>query len=570
MGLYTEGILGMKSKRLGDILISDGLLTNEQLDQALEQQKQSHERLGTVLIEHGYITERELIDALRNQLGIDFIDLTKTNIDPSMSRYIPKSLAQEYEIVPIQVVRDNLFLAMSDPLNFMAIERARDTSRKNVVPMIATASAVRHAISILYENVNAAEAMAAMRAEAGIREDAVVEGAQDTSEEGPTIRLVNSIIERAMVENCSDIHIEPTEKDMQIRMRIDGRLHKILTIPADLKDSVVSRIKVMSHMNIVERRIPQDGRISMKIKGKDIDMRVNTLPTIYGEKIVIRILGKDEKMLTREGIGMIFDEDNQKVDRILANTSGVIMIVGPTGSGKSSTMFTLIREMLSENTNLVTLEDPVEYNIPGATQVQINEKVGLTFASGLRAILRQDPDIICVGEIRDGETAQIAMRAAITGHLVITTIHTEDAVTAIDRLKDMGVEPYLISAGLRGIISQRLLRRVCPGCREEYVPDQKLMALDVIKMRPGKHFYHGKGCDQCFHTGYRGRIGAFEILLMNDELRKDITSGADKQTFRETASRTSGYVTMLQNAEKLVEDGITTVEEVQRTILVTD
>lgn len=560
----------MKSKRLGDILISDGLLTNEQLEQALEQQKQSHERLGTVLIENGYITERELIDALRNQLGIDFIDLTKTNIDPSMSRYIPKSLAQEYEIVPIQVVRDNLFLAMSDPLNFMAIERARDTSRKNIVPMIATSSAVRHAISILYENVNAAEAMAAMRAEAGIREDAVVESAQDTSEEGPTIRLVNSIIERAMVESCSDIHIEPTEEDMQIRMRIDGRLHKILTIPADLKDSVVSRIKVMSHMNIVERRIPQDGRISMKIKGKDVDMRVNTLPTIYGEKIVIRILGKDEKMLTREGIGMIFEEDNRKVDRILANTSGVIMIVGPTGSGKSSTMFTLIREMLSESTNLVTLEDPVEYNIPGATQVQINEKVGLTFASGLRAILRQDPDIICVGEIRDGETAQIAMRAAITGHLVITTIHTEDAVTAIDRLKDMGVEPYLISAGLRGIISQRLLRRVCQSCREEYIPNEKLMALDVIKMRPGSHFYHGKGCDQCFHTGYRGRIGAFEILLMNDELRKDITSGADKQTFRETASRTSGYVTMLQNAEKLVEEGITTVEEVQRTILVTD
>ncbi len=560
----------MKSKRLGDILISDGALTQEQLEQALEQQKQSHERLGTVLIENGYITERELIDALRNQLGIDFIDLTKTNIDPSMSRYIPKSLAQEYEIVPIQVVRDNLFLAMSDPLNFMAIERARDTSRKNVVPMIATSSAVRHAINILYENVNAAEAMAAMRAEAGIQEDAVVEGVQDTAEEGPTIRLVNSIIERAMVESCSDIHIEPTENDMQIRMRIDGRLHKILTIPADLKDSVVSRIKVMSHMNIVERRIPQDGRISMKVKGQDIDMRVNTLPTIYGEKIVIRILGKDEKMLTRQGIGMIFDEDNQKVDRILANTSGVIMIVGPTGSGKSSTMFTLIREMLSESTNLVTLEDPVEYNIPGATQVQINEKVGLTFASGLRAILRQDPDIICVGEIRDGETAQIAMRAAITGHLVITTIHTEDAVTAIDRLKDMGVEPYLISAGLRGIISQRLLRRVCPGCREEYIPDQKLMALDVIKMRPGKHFYHGKGCDQCFHTGYRGRIGAFEILLMNDELRKNITSGADKQTFRETASRTSGYVTMLQNAEQLVEEGITTVEEVQRTILVTD
>ena len=560
----------MKSKRLGDILISDGLLTQEQLEEALAQQKQTHERLGAVLIEYGYITEKELIDALRNQLGIDFIDLTKTTIDPSMSRYIPKALAQEYEIVPIQVVRDNLFIAMSDPLNFMAIERARNTSRKNIVPMIASSAAVKHAINILYENVNAAEAMAAMRAEAGIREDAVVESEQDAAEEGPTIRLVNSIIERAMVESCSDIHIEPTEGDMQIRMRIDGRLHKVLTIPADLKDSVISRIKVMSHMNIVERRIPQDGRINMKVKGRDVDMRVNTLPTIFGEKIVIRILGKDEKMLTRQGIGMVFAEDNTKVDRLLANTCGVIMIVGPTGSGKTSTMFTLIREMLNESTNLVTLEDPVEYNIPGATQVQINEKVGLTFASGLRAILRQDPDIICVGEIRDGETAQIAMRAAITGHLVITTIHTEDAVTAIDRLKDMGVEPYLISAGLRGIISQRLLRRVCPYCRTEYIPDQKILEISPIKMLPGQKFYHGKGCDQCFHTGYRGRIGAFEILLMNDELRRAITSNADKQAFRETAARTSGYVTMMQNAEKLVEEGITTVEEVERTILVTD
>lgn len=560
----------MKSKRLGDILISDGLLTQEQLEEALAQQKQTHERLGAVLIEYGYITEKELIDALRNQLGIDFIDLTKTTIDPSMSRYIPKALAQEYEIVPIQVVRDNLFIAMSDPLNFMAIERARNTSRKNIVPMIASSAAVKHAINILYENVNAAEAMAAMRAEAGIREDAVVESEQDAAEEGPTIRLVNSIIERAMVESCSDIHIEPTEGDMQIRMRIDGRLHKVLTIPADLKDSVISRIKVMSHMNIVERRIPQDGRINMKVKGRDVDMRVNTLPTIFGEKIVIRILGKDEKMLTRQGIGMVFAEDNIKVDRLLANTSGVIMIVGPTGSGKTSTMFTLIREMLNESTNLVTLEDPVEYNIPGATQVQINEKVGLTFASGLRAILRQDPDIICVGEIRDGETAQIAMRAAITGHLVITTIHTEDAVTAIDRLKDMGVEPYLISAGLRGIISQRLLRRVCPHCRTEYIPDQKILEISPIKMLPGQKFYHGKGCDQCFHTGYRGRIGAFEILLMNDELRRAITSNADKQAFRETAARTSGYVTMMQNAEKLVEEGITTVEEVERTILVMD
>ena len=562
----------MKIIRLGDMLITAGVLTEAQLAQALQIQKRDRERLGTVLIKEGFITEYQLIDALKQQLGIDFIDLTKTEIDPGMSQYIPKALAKAAEIVPVRIVKDTLFLAMSDPLNFMAVEQAKDTSRKNIVPMIANRQAVIHAINVLYENVNAAEAMAAMRAEAGFTGDEVsaAEDSTPIEQEGPTIRLVNSIMERAIVENCSDIHIEPTRSDMIIRMRIDGRLHKILSIPPDLKDSVVSRLKVMAKMDIVERRIPQDGRIQMKIGGKDIDMRVNTLPTIYGEKIVIRILGKDDQMLTRSGIGMIREKDNEKVDRLLAHTSGVIMMVGPTGSGKTSTMFTLIKELLNENTNLVTLEDPVEYNIPGATQVQINEKVGLTFASGLRAILRQDPDIICVGEIRDGETAQIAMRAAITGHLVITTIHTEDAVSAIDRLKDMGVEPYLISAGLRGIISQRLLSRVCPDCREQYHPEPKDIRMAGLEEDPARIYYHGRGCDKCFHTGYKGRIGAFEILLMNDELRRCITRGDDKQTFREIAQRTSGYVPMLENAGQLVAEGITTVEEVCRVIMIQD
>lgn len=562
----------MKQKRLGDMLIDMNLLTQDQLAEALEEGKKTHERLGTVLVKKGLITEHQLIDALKQQLGIDFIDLTKENIDPSMSQYIPKALAKSASIVPVKVVKDTLFLAMADPLNFMAVEQAKDTSRKRIIPMIATQSAVDHAINVLYENVSAAEAMQQMREEAGFTAGTVQTAAaeENPADEGPTIRLVNSIFERAYMENCSDIHFEPTEKDMNIRMRIDGRLHKILTIPGDLKDSVVSRLKVMARLDIVEKRIPQDGRIATKLNGRDVDMRVNTLPTIYGEKVVIRILGKDQQMLTRKGIGMIFDEDNQKVDRLLANTSGVIMIVGPTGSGKSSTMFTLIKDLLNESTNLVTLEDPVEYNIPGATQVQINEKVGLTFASGLRAILRQDPDIICVGEIRDGETASIAMRAAITGHLVITTIHTEDAVSAIDRLRDMGCEPYLISAGLRGVISQRLLRRICPKCKEQYQPEQRLLDLSHVKMYPGRVFYHGKGCDNCFHSGYRGRIGAFEILLMNDELRRGITDGVDKQTFREMAQRSSHYTTMLENADKLVEMGITTVDEICRTITITD
>ena len=560
----------MRQKRLGDMLISQDLLTEEQLSEALLKQRESKERLGTVLIKEGYISETQLIEALKNQLGIDYIDLNNYNIDPEMARYIPKAFAKSAAVVPVKIVKDSLFLAMEDPLNFMAIEQAGNTSKKKIIPMIASAASVSHAINILYENVGVAEAMAQMREESGFTEDVVNAPVIEKEDEGPTIRLVNSVFMRAYTESCSDIHIEPTATDTIIRMRIDGRLHKVLTIPKDLKDSVISRIKVMAHLDIVERRIPQDGRINMKLSDRDVDMRVNTLPTIYGEKICIRILGKDDRMLNREGIGMVFESDNRKVDRLLANTSGVIMIVGPTGSGKTSTMFTLIKELLSESVNLITLEDPVEYNIPGATQVQINEKVGLTFASGLRAILRQDPDIICVGEIRDGETAQIAMRAAITGHLVITTIHTEDAVTAIDRLKDMGVEPYLISAGLRGIISQRLLRRVCDKCKEPYDPDPKMVEMSGIKNYPGRIFYHGRGCDTCFNSGDRGRIGAFEILLMNDKLRHCITSGGDKQEFRELATTSSQYVPMMENADKLVEQGITTVDEICRTIMVTD
>jgi type IV pilus assembly protein PilB len=411
--------------------------------------------------------------------------------------------------------------------------------------------------------------MAQMRAEAGIRDDEVVTAASDdtvdTSEESaPTIRLVNSIIERAYIENASDIHWGPSEKELVIRMRIDGRLHKILTIPHNLMEPVISRLKIMSRMDIVERRVPQDGRARVRIKGQDIDLRISTLPSIYGENVVIRILRRDGSKLNRRGIGIPEAEDS-KITKLLGLTSGVILIVGPTGSGKSSTMYALVNELLSETTNLISLEDPVEYNLKGAVQVQINEKVGLTFASGLRSILRQDPDIVCIGEIRDSETAEIAMRAAMTGHLVISTIHTEDAVSAIDRLKDMGVAPYLISAGLRGIISQRLLRRICTNCKEEDHVSPEKIRLAGLKEKPGRIFYHGKGCDMCFNSGYRGRIGDFEVLVMNDELRQCITNGANKQEFQRLAKET-GYVTMLENADKLVEDGITTVDEVMRTV----
>ena len=486
----------MRTKRLGDMLLELGLITEGQLKEALDYQAKEKERLGTTLVKHHYITEGQLIDALRMQLGIDYIDLTRVDISPELSRFVPKNLAKKMTIVPVRISKDQLYLAMADPLNFMAIEEAQHTSKKRIVPMIASEPAVKRAINILYGNEGAAEAMAQMQAETAAAQE-VRQGQGQMAERErqenvtPMIRLVNSIIERAISENASDIHFEPTEEEMVVRMRIDGQLHRIMTIPSELKDSVISRLKIMSQLDIVEKRIPQDGRAVMHLRGKDIDMRISTLPTLYGEKVVIRILKRNEETLNRRGIGIPAVED-AKIDTLLGLTSGVIMIVGPTGSGKSSTMYTLIRELLSDRTNLITLEDPVEYHIKGATQVQINEKVGLTFASGLRSVLRQDPDIICVGEIRDGETAEIAMRAAMTGHLVITTIHTEDAISAIDRLRDMGVAPYLIAAGLRGVISQRLLRKICPNCKTQIQPPKKALEMAGIPENPGKLYWQGR------------------------------------------------------------------------------
>lgn len=557
----------MHTKRLGDMLLEAGLITEEQLGEALKYQAQEKERLGTTLVKHNYITEKQLIDTLRIQLGIEYIDLSKVDITPEMSRYVPKNLAKKMNVVPVRVSRDQLFLAIADPLNFMAIEEAKRTSKKRIVPMIASEPAVRRAINVLYGNEGAARAMEDIRAETAATRETEPQRQQEIQEnKTPMIRLVNSIIERAVSENASDIHFEPTEDNMVIRMRIDGQLHRIMTIPQELKDSVVSRLKIMAKLDIVEKRIPQDGRAVLPMKGTELDMRTSTLPTIHGEKVVIRILRRNEETLNRRGIGIPASED-AKIDKLLGLTSGVIMIVGPTGSGKSSTMYTLIRELLSDRTNLITLEDPVEYHIDGATQVQINEKVGLTFASGLRSILRQDPDIICVGEIRDGETAEIAMRAAMTGHLVITTVHTEDAISAIDRLRDMGVPTYLIAAGLRGVISQRLLRRICPSCKQETVPSEKSLELAGVPDVPGKIYWHGAGCDQCFRSGYRGRIGVFEVMMVQEELRRCILDGADRKRFMEAAREASGYVTMAEHARKLVDKGITTVDEVIRTLM---
>ncbi len=555
----------MKNKRLGEMLIDANILTSEQVDEAIALQKQSGKRLGSVLVENKYISEEQLIHVLKMQLGIEFIDINKEKIDPSMANIVPKGIAVKNRVVPVKVDRGNLILAMEDPLNFNALESVKQITKLKVVPCIAYSSSIDRALSILYENEGAAIAIEQMKQERGI--DATFEDVaknnqiKDQSSAAPTVKLVNSILERSLAEKASDIHIEPRQDDVLVRIRVDGSLQEILNIPKQLQDAVISRFKVMGEMNITEHRVPQDGRAQVKANdGNLIDLRLSTLPTIHGEKIVIRILARDKKILNRQGIG-ITDRDNEKFTRILKNSSGMIMIVGPTGSGKTSTLYTMIEELNDPSVNMISLEDPVEFKIEGVTQVAINEKIGLTFASALRSCLRQDPDIICIGEIRDGETASIAMRAAMTGHLVLTTVHTEDAISAIDRLKDLGVEPYLIGGSLRGIVSQRLVRRICPNCKQKITPSKDM--LDLAKINPiGKHFYKGKGCYMCFDSGYKGRTGVFEILTMSAKLREDISRGLNGSQLRERLSSSSDFVPMIVNGRDLVEKGITTLEEI--------
>ena len=560
--------------RLGELLVSAGVITEQQLQKGLELQKGTHERLGTVLISNGIITEEHLIEALQMQLGIDFIDLTSVKIPTELAQAVPKNIARQYQVVPVKVVMDELYLAMADPLNFYAIEEVRKAVRKRVVPMVATASAVEHAIQILYGNEGAARAIEDMKREAAASGTDLVQDAafaanqlgDDAANSAPTIRLVNSIIERAITERASDIHLEPREQAYIVRMRVDGLMREILTIPKHLQNAVISRFKIMSGLDISERRVPQDGRFNVRVRDKDIDLRVSTLPTVYGEKIVARLLDKSGGRLSREAIGLV-GADLEKYERMIHCRSGVVLIVGPTGSGKSTTMYTMIGDLNSSDVNLVTLEDPVEYNIDGVNQVQINEKTGMTFASGLRSILRQDPDIIALGEIRDGETAEIAMRAAITGHVVLSTIHTNDAVGTIERLQDIGVEPYMISTALKGVVSQRLVRRICPRCSAAYTPDDEELDALHLPREKGMTFRRGEGCPDCFGTGYRGRIAVFEMLPITRRLRELITAGADRPAIEQALSEPdSGFVSLRENALRLIREGTTTAAEVLRVI----
>ena len=567
----------MKYIRLGDLLVKSGAITQTQLDEALTLQSETDDakRLGEVLQERGFITEKQLIDTLMSQLGVEFVDLNNYNIPSEMAQVLPKSITKKHGVVPIRVTRMDVYVAMADPPNFVAIEEVESVTRRRVIPLIAYSAAVERAVQNLYSNQGAMRAIEDMQRDllgsqygSTVETPAITQAVtvdEDEADAAPAIRLVNSIIDRACTEGASDIHMEPGEDSMTIRMRIDGMLRPIIPVPRELQNAVISRMKIMARMDIAQKNIPQDGRANVTVRQETLDLRISTLPTIHGEKVVIRLLRKAPELSTLEGIGLAGESMERFCHLVDNTTEGVILMVGPTGSGKSSTLYNIVDRLKSDEVNLVSLEDPVEYHMGGVCQVQINEKTGLTFASVLRSVLRQDPDIIAVGEIRDGETAEIAMRAAMTGHLVLSTVHTNNAVSSVDRLLDIGVEPYLIAGAVKGIVSQRLVRRICPNCRRSYTPtaeEAEMMGLGDAKNLPA--FYKGEGCADCFNTGYRGRVGVFEILEMTPAMRRAIHARSLKEL--ETAVSEGDFRPLMENCRELVLEGVTSAEEVHRVL----
>lgn len=563
----------MAYKRIGDMLVAGGYLTEEKLKAGLAESRRTGKKLGETLVEMGFIRQSDLINVLENQLDVEYVDLQRMSLPKNLVSVIPRAIAKKYNVVPLASDANTVTIAIADPLNFVATDAVRTVTRRKVITRLADAQSITRALTDLYGSETAEKALEELRGDESAPSDfqsvadANIIGA-DNENAAPTIRLVNSFLEYAVNQNASDIHLEPREREMVVRMRIDGVLRKVFNVPRATQSAVIARIKVMGNMNIAEHKIPLDGRSNIRVNDKDVDLRISTLPTVYGEKVVIRLLNKSSSLLNTKGIGLT-DKNLKKFNALLENSNGVILIVGPTGSGKSSSMYTMIGQLNTDEVNLVTLEDPVEYNFDGVNQVQINEKTGMTFASGLRSILRQDPDIIAVGEIRDGETADIAMRAAITGHLVLSTIHTSDAAATLDRLFDIGVESYLTASALKGVIAQRLVRKICPHCRKTYTPTDEELDLLGMERTPGLQFYKGEGCPMCFHTGYRGRTGVFEIMLIDRELRRLILAHSDREAILASA-RKNGFLSLADRCRELVLEGVTSAEEAARTIHSTD
>lgn len=552
----------MANKKLGDLLVDYGVITEEQLESALKKQKYRGKRLGEILVSEKIVTEDEIVDVLQMQTGIPKAYFDDYFVDKKAVLTIPEGLAQKYNLIPISFNGDKLNVAMSDPMNMFALDDVKIASGYEVVPMIATSTEIKKAIETYYtsQKIEKAAIEASKDYEINSKEiENIGDGTENNIDNAPIVKLVDFIIKEAVRLQSSDIHIEPFEKYIRVRYRIDGELHEKQKIQIQSLQAIMTRIKIISNLNIAEKRLPQDGRMKVFVDGKNIDLRVSILPTIFGEKAVIRILKNDSKNISKEKLGMD-KESMQKLESIIKSPYGIILVTGPTGSGKSTTLYSILSELNNEQRNIVTVEDPVEYMIDGINQVNVNVKAGLTFSSGLRAILRQDPDIIMIGEMRDSETAEIAVRAAITGHLVLSTIHTNGAASSIIRLFDMGIQPYLVANSLSGIIAQRLVKCICPNCREEY--EAKAYEKKILGIESNKKaiLYRGKGCPKCNGTGYLGRTGVYEIMEITKEMREKIVENPDID-FIERQAIENGMNTIRKSCEKLVYEGKTTIDE---------
>jgi type IV pilus assembly protein PilB len=563
---------------IGSVLLTRGVITEDQLSQAIEIQRESRGRLGRILVEMGAVSERELARAVAQQWGLPFAELSDDSANPEMARLIPAALAQRHGVIAIERTPDRVVVAMADPANVVAIDDVRLLTGLEVDIIIASADDITRAQSRLQGIDAEMEALlkGAPAPESEVMDDpagtdeVAVERLRSMVEEAPIVRVVNQIIHQAVRAGASDIHLEPHRREVKVRFRVDGQLQDIMAPPKQIQAALISRVKILASLDIAERRLPQDGHIHLRLEGKEFDLRVSTLPTVLGEKIVIRVLDQSSTRVALGRIGMP-NELLAAWEGLITKPHGMVIVTGPTGSGKTTTLYTALERINTPERNIVSVEDPVEYQIPRVNQVQVNVRAGLTFAGGLRSILRQDPDIVLIGEIRDRETAQIAVQASMTGHLVLTTLHTNDAPGAATRLADMGVEPFLVTASLTGVLAQRLVRVICPQCKEAYTPPAdalRRLGLDAAHRRELR-LYRGRGCDFCRGTGYRGRIGVFELMVMTDRLRALVLSGASADQLR-AAAREDGMRLMRQDGVEKVLEGVTTVEELLRVIFVSE
>ncbi|HEX7191788.1 MAG TPA: type IV-A pilus assembly ATPase PilB [Thermoanaerobaculia bacterium] len=566
------------SVRLGELLTKASLITQDQLKEALRVQKETGGKLGETLIKLGFVAEEDITECLSQQFGVPSINLQHFEIDPGVIKLISSEVARKYNILPVNKTGATITIAMADPTNVFAMDDIKFMTGYNVEPVVASELGIKAAIDSYYgtsSSIELKKVMEDLQSEATgdlevleEEEELDAEALAEGAEEAPVVKLVNLILTDAIRRGASDIHIEPYEKEYRVRFRIDGILYEIMNPPLKLRDAITSRMKILSKLDISEKRLPQDGRIKLKMKledkNKELDFRVSVLPTLFGEKIVLRLLDKDNLRLDMTKLGFE-PESLAKFEEAIFKPWGMVLVTGPTGSGKTNTLYSALAKVNSPEVNIMTAEDPVEFNLPGINQVQMKEAIGLNFAATLRSFLRQDPNIILVGEIRDFETAEIAIKAALTGHLVLSTLHTNDAPSTINRLMNMGIEPFLVATSVQLIAAQRLVRRICGNCKEELeMPSQALLNLGYKKDEVGSFkVYKGRGCEKCNNTGYKGRVGLVEVMQIDDDLRDMILSGGSALDIKKRAIE-NGMITLRRSGLIKIKEGITTVEEVVR------